>query len=48
MVAVAEEGNVRRAKLQASLMQAMLQRGMSPPEILRTRAASRDFKSNSS
>jgi hypothetical protein len=46
MVAVAEWGNVRRAKLQASLMQAMLRRGMSPPEILQTLAASRDFNSN--
>jgi hypothetical protein len=33
MVAVAERGKLRRAKLQADLTKAMIQRGMSPAEI---------------
>jgi hypothetical protein len=45
MVAVGEWGKLRRAKLQASLTQAMLQRGMSAVEILQMLAASRDFES---
>jgi hypothetical protein len=44
MVAVAERGRFRRAKLQADLTHAMLQRGMSAVEILQTLAASRDLE----
>jgi hypothetical protein len=44
MVAVAERGKFRRAKLQADLTQAMLQRGMSPVEIHQTLAAAREFE----
>ncbi len=40
MVAVAERGKLRRAKLKADVTKAMLQRGMSPVEILHTLAAS--------
>jgi hypothetical protein len=45
MVAVGEWGKLRRAKVQAALTQAMLQRGMSAVEILQTLAASREFES---
>jgi K+-sensing histidine kinase KdpD len=45
LVAVAEWGKLRRAKLQAGLTQALLQRGMSAHEILQTLAASQDFDS---
>jgi hypothetical protein len=44
MVAVGEWGKLRRAQLQANLMQAMIQRGMSAAEILQTLAASREFE----
>jgi hypothetical protein len=48
MVAVAERGKFRRAKLQADLTQAMLQRGMSAIDIQQTLSASRDFESKPS
>jgi hypothetical protein len=48
MVAVAEWGKLRRAKLQAGLTQALLQRGMSANEILQTLAASQALDSKPS
>ena len=45
MVAVAERGKFRRAKLQADLTQSMLQRGMSAADIHQALTSCRDFVS---